>query len=330
MNNLPFEKLTPYRLRTFVPATINWGDWSQIAPLFDALDQRVLANDADREQWLRDWSELSAALDEESSRRYITMTCHTDDAAAEKAYLQFVEVIEPQLKPRQFALSQRYVAQPLTTPRYEVFNRDIAVTIKLYRSENVPIETEESKLGQQYQKLAGSLTVQFRGEEKTLTQMSRNLEEPDRALRQEAWELVTRRWLQERENFDAQFDQLRQLRCQIAHNAGFDDYLAYIFRARRRFDYTATDCRQFHDAVESEVMPLLRQLQANRRRQLNLPALRPWDLVVDPLNQPPLRPFSTVEQLSTGAQEIFQRVHPDLGVDYRLMREQQLLDLENR
>lgn len=330
MNKLPFEKLTPYRPRTFVPATIHWSDWLQIAPLFDALDQRVLANDADREQWLRDWSELSAALDEESSRRYITMTCHTDDAAAEKAYLQFVEVIEPQLKPRQFALSQRYVAQPLTTPRYEVFNRDIAVTIKLYRSENVPIETEESKLGQQYQKLAGSLTVQFRGEEKTLTQMSRNLEEPDRALRQEAWELVTRRWLQERENFDAQFDQLRQLRCQIAHNAGFDDYLAYIFRARRRFDYTATDCRQFHDAVESEVMPLLRQLQANRRRQLNLPALRPWDLVVDPLNQPPLRPFSTVEQLSTGAQEIFQRVHPDLGVDYRLMREQQLLDLENR
>ena len=52
------------------------------------------------------------------------------------------------------------------------------------------LETEEAKLSQQYQKLTGSLTVNFRGEEKTLVQMGRYLEEPDRALRQEAWELV--------------------------------------------------------------------------------------------------------------------------------------------
>ena len=52
------------------------------------------------------WSELIAALDEESSRRYIAMTCHTDSAEAEKAYLHFVENIEPQLKPRQFALEK--------------------------------------------------------------------------------------------------------------------------------------------------------------------------------------------------------------------------------
>jgi len=330
MNNLPFGPLTPFRPRQFVPAAIDWNDWSQIAPLFDELDHRALATLADRDRWLLDWSELSAALDEEAARRYIAMTCHTDDAAAEKAYLQFVEVIEPQLKPRQFTLSQRYVAHPLSTPEYAVFNRDVGVTVELYRPENVPLETEETKLGQQYQKLAGSLTVQFLGEEKTLTQMSRYLEEPDRARRQAAWELVANRRLQECATFDAQFDQLRQLRRQIARNAGFTDYLAYIFRARRRFDYTVADCQRFHDAVATEVMPLLRQLQADRRRQLNLPALRPWDLAVDPLNRPALRPFETVAQLSGGAQEIFNRVHPDLGANYRLMCEQHLLDLDNR
>ena len=68
---------------------------------------------ADLERWLLDWSELNAALDEESSRRYIAMTCHTDSADAEKAYLHFVENVEPQLKPRQFALEKIYVAHPL-------------------------------------------------------------------------------------------------------------------------------------------------------------------------------------------------------------------------
>ncbi|MEI6085859.1 MAG: M3 family oligoendopeptidase, partial [Verrucomicrobiota bacterium] len=251
-------------------------------------------------------------------------------AEAEKAYLEFVEKIEPQLKPRQFALSKLYVAQPLTAPRYEVFNRDVAVGVELYRDENVPLETEEAKLCQQYQKLAGALTVQFRGEEKTLTQMSRYLEEPDRALRQEVWELVANRRLQERESFETQFDQLFQLRLKIAANAGCPNYLDYAFRSKRRFDYTQADCRRYHEAVERDVVPLLRQLQTDRQQQLGVPTLRPWDLAVDPLHRPPLRPFTDVAKLSTGAQEIFNRVDPELGADYALMRERRLLDLENR
>ena len=54
------------------------------------------------ENWLLDCGELTAALDDEGSRRYIAMTCHTDNPEAEKAYLHFVENVEPLLKPRQF------------------------------------------------------------------------------------------------------------------------------------------------------------------------------------------------------------------------------------
>ena len=80
--------------------------------------------------------------------------------------------------------------------RYEVFDRDTKLHVELVPARKTsPLETEEAKLGQQYQKLSGSLTVQFRGEEKTLVQMGRYLEEPDRALRQEAWELVAKRRL---------------------------------------------------------------------------------------------------------------------------------------
>src|SRR5207247_8047659 len=102
--------------------------------------------------------------------------------------------------------------------------------------------------GQQYQKLSGSLTVIFRGEEKTLAQMGRYLEEPDRALRQEAWELVANRRLKEAEKFEDIFNQMLKLREQIARNAGFSNYRDYAFRARGRFDYTAADCWKFHDA----------------------------------------------------------------------------------
>ena len=114
MNLLPFENLPAFKARTFVPANLDCGDWDQIAPLYDQLEARVATWKCDGcvEQWLLDWSELSAALDEEASRRYIAMTCHTDNAEAEKAYLHFVENIEPHLKPRQFGLAKIYIAHP--------------------------------------------------------------------------------------------------------------------------------------------------------------------------------------------------------------------------
>src|SRR5882724_1466979 len=234
MNLLPFGKLPAHRPRKFVPEKINLGDWPQIAPLFGQLENRAqqINGAAALEQWLLDWSELNAALDEESSRRYIAMTCHTDNADVEKAYLHFVENVEPQIKPRQFALEKIYVAHPqrekLPKQRFQVFDRDVKNHVELFRPENVGLETEEAKLSQQYQKLIGAQTVTFPGEEKTLVQMGRYLEEPDRALRQEAWELVVKRRLQDADKCEEIFDELINLRSQIAKNAGFGNYRDFM------------------------------------------------------------------------------------------------------
>src|SRR5688572_16922926 len=254
MDLLPFGNLPGFAKRRFVPERVDFGNWDEVSPLFDALEGRRCDSVSDLEEWLLDWGELCAALDEESSRRYIAMTCHTENAEAEKAYLHFVEQIEPQLKPRHFELSKAFLKHPLRgqlpRERYEVFDRDTKVHVELFREENVPLETEEAKLGQQYQKLSGALTVNFRGEERTLPQMARFLEEPDRATRQEAWELVAKRRLAETGKFEEIFEKLVKLRETIAVNAGFKNYLEYAFRAKRRFDYTPDDCRRFHTAIE--------------------------------------------------------------------------------
>jgi oligoendopeptidase F len=367
MNLLPFGKLPAHRPRAFVPPTVDLGDWAQIAPLFDRLETRAAqcGSVSDLERWLLEGSELYAALDEEASRRYIAMTCHTDNAEAEKAYLHFVENVEPQLKPRQFALEKIYVAHPLreellkmgapvsdpacfehgepnapgrrpaVRPRYAVFDRDVKNHVALFRPDNVALETEDARLCQQYQKLTGSLTVNFRGDEKTLVQMGRYLEEPDRALRQEAWELVAKRRLQEAEKFENILDQLLKLRHQVARNAGFNHYRDYAFRRLGRFDYTPEDCARFHDSVAREIMPAVRELQADRRRQLGLDKLHPghlhpWDLAVDPQNRPPLKPFAGVDEMVSRTQKIFDRLDGELARGFRQMQDLRLLDLDNR
>ncbi len=336
MSLLPFGKLAAAKPRTFVPSDLDLGDWSQIAPLFDRLEAAAgqAKTAAALERWLLDWSELNAAVDEEATRRYIAMTCHTDSADAEKAYLHLVEHVEPQMKPRQFALEKLFVAHPARTKlrkrRFQVFDRDVKNHVELFRPENVALETEETKLCQQYQKLIGAQTVNFRGEEKTLVQMGRYLEEPDRALRQEAWELVAKRRLQDAEKCEELFDALISLRTKIAKQAGFDNYREYAFRQKCRFDYTPDDCVKFHQAIEAEIMPMVRQIQAERRNRMQLASLRPWDLAVDPQNRPALKPFTTVEDMVARTQKIFNQLDGGLGTGFQQLQDLKLLDLDNR
>ncbi len=97
---------------SFVPANTDVADFSQLEPLYESLLARPVSSGADLEQWLADFSELTAVVDEYGSRRYIDKSCHTDDAPIEKAYLHFVENIEPRVKPLYFRLQAKLLQTP--------------------------------------------------------------------------------------------------------------------------------------------------------------------------------------------------------------------------
>lgn len=320
--------------RTFVPQHADMGDWSQVEPLFQQLLNRNPASVGAVEQWLLDWSELASALDEEKSKRYIAMTVQTDDPVREAAYQDFVEQVEPKTKPLWFALQQAYLQNPyrklLPMATYALMDRIIENDVTLFREENVPLETEEALLAKEYQKVTGLMTIVYEGQELTMQQAQKHLEEPDRKARQQVWQLTAARRLQDKHTLDGLYDQMITRRTQIGRNAGFGDYRDYIFRKYRRFDYTSEHCFQYHEGVERAALPLVRQLHEERRRKLGVDTLRPWDLQVDPLNRPPLRPFTTVDELLEGIEEIFRRVDPALGEQFKFMRDEHLLDLESR
>jgi oligoendopeptidase F len=320
--------------RLWLPADAPLTTWEQIEPWYRRLLDRPIDSARALEDWLFDVGELNGAVGQEGVRRYIAMTCQTDDPEREAAYLAFVREIEPKLKPIQNEIRAQYLDSPhraeLPRDRYHVFDRAQANRRALFREANIPRETELAELEQQYQKIIGAMTVTFRGEERTPAQMAPFLEENDRSVRQTAWELVAERRLAERDTLDALFDRMLALRVAIAREAGFPDFVAYAFRSRERFDYGVRETIDFHRAIERVVVPLANQLQEERRRALGVETLRPWDLAVDPLSRPPLRPFRDVEQLAEGVEAIFTSVDPDLGGQFAYMRSHGLLDLINR
>ncbi|MCX7717037.1 MAG: M3 family oligoendopeptidase [Candidatus Sumerlaeaceae bacterium] len=320
--------------RQYLPADLDLGSWDNIARFYDELEARPLPDAAALEKWLLDWSELFSAVSEEFTRRHIRMTCHTDDPELERAYLDYLQDIMPKMEPRNFALSRRYLDCPhraaLPRHRYEVFDRARANEVEIFREENVPLATQDEMLAQRYQKICGEMTATLRGEELTIPQLQKLLEEPDRALRREAWIAAVTRQLRDRETLEDLFDEMLALRQQMALNAGFPNFLAYQFRRLGRFDYAPTDCVQLHEAIEKVVVPACRRLLERRRVLLGLDRLAPWDLQVDPSGLPPLRPFETSEQLMAGTTRIFAAVDPSFPDDFSVLQTLRLLDLDNR
>ncbi|MBW2061353.1 MAG: M3 family oligoendopeptidase [Deltaproteobacteria bacterium] len=317
--------------RRFLPEEIDLADWGKIEPFYQDLLDREPGSVSELVKWLLDLSELQAALGEEGSRRYIAMTCATDDEEIKKAYMHFVEHIEPGMKTRGNELDNKFINNPhlreLDQFKYEILIRDIRNHLEIFREENVPLQTELAKLSQEYMSIQGAMTVEFQDQERTLQQMLVFLEEPDRDIRRQSWELVSERRLQDADKLNNLYDKMLGLRQQAAENAGFDNYIEFRFKELERFDYTPQDCLRFHDAVEKCVMPAYNESLGRQRKTLGLSTLRPYDLAVDPYSRPPLKPFSNPEELSSGCVKIFEKVDPDLGKIFEKMKDDGLLDL---
>ncbi len=327
-----------YRPQAFphewLPEGVELKTWDQIEPWYGRLMDEPIESPADLERWVRAAGELSAVVGQVGVERYIAMTCQTDDPKREAAYLEYVREIEPKLKPIHDAIRRRYLDSPhragLPRDRYFVYDRAMENRRAIYREANISRETALGELEQQYQKLIGAMTVTYRDQERTLAQMAPFLEETDREVRKEAWELSAARRLQDREALDDLFDRMLVLRGEVAREAGFENYVEYAFRNRERFDYGIEDAVKFQNSVERVVVPLMREIQEHHRQMMGVPSLRPWDLSVDPLGRAPLHPFDDVEKLAEGTEIVFREVDPELGAQFAFLRAQNLLDLANR
>ena len=117
----------PPPLWSFVPADLDAGDLAQLEALFAELEKRHLKDCADLERWLRDESELQAKVAAKVARRYIRMTCHTEDEGAKRAYLEMEQEVLPRTKVLGDRLDKKLLGSPalagLDQDRYGVLIR---------------------------------------------------------------------------------------------------------------------------------------------------------------------------------------------------------------
>jgi len=319
--------------RTYIPQDLKM-EWESLSPILDELKNREIHNVEELEKWLKDKSELEAALEEDFAWRYIKMSCDTADEGLVKDFQYFATEIEPKISPLANELNKKFSESPfineLDQDKYFVYIRAVKKALELYREENIELFTLLQVTQQKYQGITGAMSVTLNGQEYTLEQAANFLKDTDRSIRQNAWETVQQRRLADKDELNILFDELVAMRHKVALNAGFENYRDYMFQALGRFDYSPKDCYDFAEAIEKEVVPVLREQAEKRQAALGLDVLKPWDMEVSTTGKPMLKPFNNGQELIDKSIACFTAINPTLGEKLAIMKANGLFDVESR
>ena len=176
-------------------------DWKGIEPLYLALEELELNQDT-LEFWMKGWSDLRKLIDERYARLSLATELDTTDQEAEDAFHDFIENIYPSAQAGDQKLKEILLESKWVPPGMELILKKMRTEADLFCEENLPLMTKESKLSTAYSKILGGQTIEWKGEELTLTQAKSKLQTPDREERRKLWELMSQAQLKDRKEIN--------------------------------------------------------------------------------------------------------------------------------
>ena len=306
-------------------------NWEGIQPLYQQLEDIELTEES-LDLWMEGWSDLRKLVDERYARLVLATHLDTTDEEKEKRFHDFLEHVYPSAQAADQCLKEKLLGSELTPKGMALVLKKMQAEADLFCEDNLPLMTEESKLGTQYSKILGAQTVQWQEEELTLVQVKSALLTTDRAVRKELWELSSQRQLEDREAINELWKKFLAVRGKMASNADFPDYRAFRWQQQLRLDYSPKESRQFIDAVKEVVVPAATRVYDRYQSRLGIDQVRPWDLMNNQttFSLPAIQAFKTEEEFTSRVGNILDCLDPVLGGYFKSMRENDLLDLMNR
>jgi M3 family oligoendopeptidase len=288
------------------------------------------------EGWLSlyaDWNALKSYVGGEGSRISYALTKDMNNAEVEEADRYFRESIVPisdegSSKLVNALLGSRHKA--MLAERYGGhLIRTLETTVEPLAPVNSELRVKASDLVNRYDKLVASGEVDVNGEKVTLA-VARNLQSSeDLETRRQAF-INYRQWfVDHRAELGGIYDELVKLRDQMGRNLGHANFIPLGYAGMGRTDYGPKEAASFRENVRRYAVPLQQKLYERQAAQLDSDTLKPWDSAYDPSLTLPGGVAPLDSQLDR-AQRVFDALSPALAAHFTRMRNEGLIDLENR
>ena len=316
---------------------LNTMDISNILELENTLStllNEVISSKLELENWLKKQSTFIWEIEEQLKSHYIAFQCNTDNKKIKDTYEYNQQYVRPLLKRYQNSFDNKYLESPfrieLDLNTNSLLNKKIKNAQTLFCEKNIDLEITEDKLVTEYFEITGGLTALWDGEEKTITVLQSYLQDSDRDIRKKAKTLISEKFLSVEDKLQHILNELIVIRHQKAKNIQLDNYRDYMFKKHERFDYTPDDCYELAESIRKYVVPLIDKIFNEKKCELQVDTLRPWDLKATAPNQKALKPIEDASDLLEKSSLILHKVDPEFSTLLDRMHKNNCLDLESR
>ncbi len=199
-------------------------------------------------------------------------------------------------------------------------------SVKTFSPEIIEDLQEENLLVLEYQKLISSAQIEYKNEERTLAQLVPFMQDSDREVRKESFELYYGFMGENESKFDEIYDKLVKVRNRIAKKLGFENFIPLGYLRMGRTDYNANDVARYRDFIKEFVVPLSNDLRYRQKNRLGLEKLEAFDLSFEfPSGNP--TPKGKPEWIINEAIKMYDELSPETSEFFRFMYDRELLDL---
>ncbi len=286
--------------------------------------------------WLElygEWNALKSYITGEGSRINYAFARTMTDSGLEEAHSYYRTQLSPIIR----EMSSMFATALLKSRHREAFRsrygdyfiQSMEHSLASLAPVNSELRVRIGELATRYSKIVASGEVTVQGETLTLGMAGSLLSSENGEMRLEAYTALRQWYLDRRDEFAGIFGDLVKMRHQMGLNLGFDSFTPLAYLDMGRSDYGPEEARLFRESVRRYVVPLQKKLLQQQAEQLGTGTLRPWDAGYDPALTLP-RGVVPVEMQLDQAGHLFDALSPRLAGYFERMRNEGLIDLENR
>lgn len=314
--------------------TIDISNVLELEKTLSTLLNKEISSKLELENWLKKQSTVIWEIEEQLRSHYIAFQCNTNNKKIKDTFEYDQQYVRPLLKRYQNSFDNKYLESPfrmeLDPKTYSLLDKKIKNVQTLFCEKNIDLEITEDKLVTEYFEITGGLTALWDGEEKTITELQSYLQDPDRHIRKKAKTLISEKFLSVENKLQQILNELIAIRHQKAQNIQLDNYRDYMFKKYERFDYTPDDCYELAESIREYVVPLIDKMFNEKKSELQVDSLRPWDLKATAPNQKVLKPIEDASDLVEKSSRILHKLDPEFSALLSRMHKNNCLDLESR
>ena len=240
----------------------------------------------------------------------------------------------PQLQEYIQAFDRALLASPFRARFEEEFGqvvfKNIEIEIRSFAPALIPLMQEENDLVQEYQKIIASAQIPFEGSVYTLSQLTPFKKDRDDKRRLAAWKAEGYWYKEHQKDLDRIYDRMVQLRDRMGRELGHDGFTELGYDRMNRTCYRKAEVERFREAVRKYVVPVADRIYRKQAERTGTQyPLSFSDMALEFRSGNP-RPVGSEEEIIESGQVFYDALSEETGAFFKMMRENELMDVSSR